>query len=108
MARISLQRERSSPPLEGLIERMVLASTDPGDLVVDPFAGSGTTLRVCQVLERSAIGIELNREYVDLIKRRLAESFLGFDSVDPRQDRTPRDFPKPLASHLQMTLLPEH
>ena len=93
---------------EGLIERMVLASTDAGDLVVDPFAGSGTTLRVCQVLERSAVGIELNPEYVELIKRRLAESFLGFDSVDPRQDRTPRDLPKPLASHLQMTLLPEH
>ena len=73
--------ERQNHPTqkpEALIERMVLASTDAGDLVVDPFAGSGTTLRVCQVLERSAVGIELNPEYVDLIERRLAfADFLG-------------------------------
>ncbi|RPI63968.1 MAG: site-specific DNA-methyltransferase, partial [Planctomycetaceae bacterium] len=44
---------------EGLIERIVLASSNKNDLVVDPFAGSGTTLRVCQQLDRRSIGIEL-------------------------------------------------
>lgn len=76
---------------EGLIERMVLASSDSGDLVLDPFAGSGTTLRVCQQLDRRAIGIEINPDYVTMTKDRLKAGFLGFDSVDPRMERVPRD-----------------
>jgi len=80
---------------EGLIERMVLASTDKGDLVVDPFCGSGTTLRVCQQLERDAIGIEINPEYVSMTKDRLASSFQGFDSLDPRMERVPLDLRRP-------------
>lgn len=76
---------------EGLIERMVLASSDAGDLVIDPFAGSGTTLRVCQQLGRRAIGIEINPDYVSMTKDRLGEMFSGFDSVDPRMERVPLD-----------------
>lgn len=76
---------------EGLIERMVLASSDEGDLVVDPFSGSGTTLRVCQQLNRRAIGIEINPDYVSRTKDRLAMEFTGFDSVDPRMERVPLD-----------------
>lgn len=76
---------------EGLIERLVLASSDKNDLVVDPFSGSGTTLRVCQQLGRRAIGIEINPEYVTMTKDRLASAFTGFDSVDPRMKRVPRD-----------------
>lgn len=76
---------------EGLIERMVLASSCEGDTVLDPFAGSGTTLRVCQQLNRSCIGFELNKEYVDIINLRLSENFTGFDSIDPRMKRIPND-----------------
>ncbi|MCK4292720.1 MAG: site-specific DNA-methyltransferase [Planctomycetes bacterium] len=76
---------------EGLIERMVLASSDEGDLVVDPFSGSGTTLRVCQQLNRRALGIEINPDYVTMTRDRLGGSFTGFDSVDPRMGRVPRD-----------------
>ncbi len=76
---------------EGLVERMVLASSDEGDLVVDPFSGSGTTLRVCQQLDRKAIGIEINPNYVTMTKDRLGATFTGFDSVDPRMSRVPRD-----------------
>lgn len=76
---------------EGLIERMVLASSDEGDIVLDPFLGSGTTARVCQQLNRNCIGFELNPEYVDMSKRRLEEPFNGFDSVDPRMERVPND-----------------
>lgn len=76
---------------EGLIERMVLASSDEGDIVVDPFSGSGTTLRVCQQLNRCAIGIEINPEYVSITKDRLGIEFTGFDSVDPRMERVPLD-----------------
>ena len=80
---------------EGLIERMVLASSDEGDLVVDPFSGSGTTLRVCQQLNRNAIGIEINPDYVILTRGRLGVPFSGFDSVDPRMARVPRDLRQP-------------
>jgi site-specific DNA-methyltransferase (adenine-specific) len=80
---------------EGLIERMVLASSDEGDLVVDPFSGSGTTLRVCQQLGRNAIGIEINPDYVAITQNRLGAEFGGFDSVDPRMERVPLDLRRP-------------
>lgn len=74
---------------EGLIERMVLSSSRVNDLVVDPFAGSGTTLRVCQQLDRKCVGIELNRDYVKMTEKRLSAPFAGFDSIDPRMKRVP-------------------
>lgn len=95
---------------EGLIERMILASSDKGDTVLDPFSGSGTTLRVCQQLERKGVGFELNPEYVEMTKARLAEPFNGFDSVDPRMERVPNDLRKPeirdeyLANHINWFL----
>lgn len=76
---------------EGIIERMVLASSDENDMVFDPFAGSGTTLRVCQQLNRRCTGVEINPEYVDMIKARLNSTFRGFDSIDPRMERVPLD-----------------
>lgn len=76
---------------EGIIERIVLASSNKGDTVLDPFSGSGTTLRVCQQLDRKAIGFELNPEYVAMTEMRLSEPFMGFDSVDPRMERVPND-----------------
>jgi hypothetical protein len=78
-----------------LIERVVLASSNKNDLVVDPFAGSGTTLRVCQHLDRQSTGIELSSEYVSLIETRLKEPFTGFDSIDPRMKRIPNDLNDP-------------
>lgn len=80
---------------EGLIERMILASTDENDFVVDPFAGSGTTLRVCQQLKRKCLGIELNENYVTLTEERLKKPFLGFDGIDPRMERIPKDLKNP-------------
>ena len=76
---------------EGIIERIVLASSNKGDIVLDPFSGSGTTLRVCQQLGRKAIGFELNPEYVAMTEQRRSEPCSGFDSVDPRMERVPND-----------------
>ncbi|MDE0554364.1 MAG: site-specific DNA-methyltransferase [Candidatus Poribacteria bacterium] len=56
-----------------LLLRIILSSTNPGDIIVDPFAGSGTTLVVAEQLGRSAIGIELDSHNVSLIQDRLAE-----------------------------------
>ena len=76
---------------EGIIERIVLASSHKGGLVLDPFSGSGTTLRVCQQLNRKAIGFELNPEYVTMTELRLSSPFTSFDSVDTRMERVPND-----------------
>jgi DNA modification methylase len=88
------QKNRQPHPTqkpEGLIERMVLASSNENDLVVDPFSGSGTTLRVCQQLNRNCIGIELNAEYVKMTQERLQEFFVEFDSFDLKMERIPND-----------------
>ncbi len=52
---------------EGLPEWFIRLFTKPGDMVLDPFAGSGTTLRVARNLQRNSIGIELSDEYCKLI-----------------------------------------
>ena len=56
-----------------LLLRIVLSSTNPGDLVLDPFAGSGTTLIVADQLGRKSVGIELDAENIALIQNRLNE-----------------------------------
>ena len=48
---------------EKLIAKLILASSEPGDLVFDPFAGSGTTCVVAKKLGRRYLGIEIDREY---------------------------------------------
>ena len=79
---------------EGLIERMILASSCRGSVILDPFLGSGTTLRVCQQLYRTGVGIELNPDYVKMSKERLQRKFSGFDSIDLRMQRVPLDLNK--------------
>jgi site-specific DNA-methyltransferase (adenine-specific) len=59
--------------------------------VLDPFCGSGTSLRVCQQLNRQGIGIEINKDYVTMTKERLSQPFYGFDSIDERMERVPND-----------------
>lgn len=56
---------------EKLIAKLVLASTNPGDFVLDPFLGSGTTSVVSKKLGRKYLGIELDKEYSLLAERRL-------------------------------------
>jgi DNA modification methylase len=88
--------EREAHPTqkpEALLERIIKASSNPGDLVLDPFVGSGTTCRVAQVLERNWLGIDLNPEYIIMSQRRIEAVFEGFDSLDPRLNRTPKDLP---------------
>ena len=56
-------------PIE-LLEKIILGSTDEGDLILDPFNGSGTTGIVASKLNRKYIGIEKEKEYLDLTIRR--------------------------------------
>ena len=75
---------------EALLERVVLASTNPGDIVLDPFMGSGTTGAVALRHGRRFIGIEMDAEYLEGIARpRLqaeADAFKGLPEVGRKPD----------------------
>lgn len=62
-----------------LIEPCILAGSKAGDVILDPFAGSGTTLAVATKHNRNSIGIELNPEYVKLIHKRVLAVPLSMD-----------------------------
>ena len=71
-----------------LLERIIAASSNEGDLVLDPFCGCGTTVHAAQKLNRRWIGIDVTHLAIGLIKRRLSEAFKGvtFDIVGVPQD----------------------
>lgn len=56
---------------EKLIERLILASSKEGDVILDPFVGSGTTLVVAKKLNRRYCGIEINEEYCLMTEKRI-------------------------------------
>ena len=58
---------------ESLLKRIISASSNKGDLVLDPFCGSGTTAAAAKQLGRNYTGIEISQEYVKNAKKRLAE-----------------------------------
>ena len=60
-------------PLE-LFKRLIEMTTDEGDLVVDPFMGTGTTAVAALLLNRNWIGIESNKEYIDLARKRVEKN----------------------------------
>ena len=57
---------------ETLVRRIIGVSSNPGDVVLDPFAGSGTVPAVAQAMGREAIGIELSPEYAEIAAGRIA------------------------------------
>ena len=56
---------------EKLIERLVLASSNIGDLILDPFSGVGTTQVVCKKNKRNFVGFEIDKKYVELSNERM-------------------------------------
>jgi DNA modification methylase len=60
---------------EALLERILLSSSEKGDVVLDPFCGCGTTVQVAQKLKRKWIGIDITHLAISLIKQRLSDSF---------------------------------
>jgi site-specific DNA-methyltransferase (adenine-specific) len=68
-------KERTGYPTqkpEALLERLILALTNDGDAVLDPYCGSGTTLAVALRLGRQAIGIDVGEEAIRTCQTRLA------------------------------------
>ena len=91
---------------EALLRRVLLASTRPGDVVLDPFFGTGTSGAVAKQLGRRWIGIEREPGYVSLARRRIAQVRLeaGASSnaeVDDQRRNTPRvPFERLVAAHM--------
>jgi DNA modification methylase len=65
-----------APFPQALASDHIQSWSNPGDVVLDPFAGSGTTLKAAKELNRRFIGIEINPEYVAICKRRIAQDVL--------------------------------
>lgn len=71
---------------EELVRKFVLASSQPGDLVIDPFSGSGTTVVVAEQLGRRWMGCDLDAEYhqwaiarLETVRRLTSEEWIAFD-----------------------------
>jgi hypothetical protein len=75
------------PKPEALMCELVQQFTDPGELILDPFAGSGTTLLAAKRLGRRAIGIEINEQFAETAARRLQQGSLGlFEEAVAKQE----------------------
>ena len=61
----------SAPFPEKLAEDHILSWSNEGDTILDPMAGSGTTLKMAKKNNRNYIGIEISQEYIDIINKRL-------------------------------------
>lgn len=72
-------RDRLHPNMKplGVLARLVLALSDPGDMILDPFMGSGTTLLAAKTLGRKSIGIEIEERYCEIAARRLGQEVLA-------------------------------
>ena len=83
-----------------LLDRILLASSNEGDLVLDPFLGGGTTLLAAFRLRRHALGCELSLDYINLSIRRICSNLVQVDlslssfqfSLDPFPDPMDRSF----------------
>lgn len=64
---------------EILVRDHIISWSNEGDVVLDPFMGSGTTAKVARALGRKYIGFEISQEYVDLANKRLQETKTLFD-----------------------------
>lgn len=83
--------ERTGHPCqmpEAVLERIIRVTTQPGDKVLDPFAGSGTTLAVAKRLGRQYLGVELSEQYADGVRQRLQRVEFAAPP-EPRRKKVP-------------------
>jgi DNA modification methylase len=85
-------KERGQHPCQmplALLERIIRVSSNPGDLVLDPFAGSGTTLAAAKKCGRDYFGVELSDNYVEAIRDRLGRVVVDEEVVAKSSKRRP-------------------
>ncbi len=61
---------------EKLLDRIITASSKTGNVILDPFQGTGTTAVIAKRLKRKYIGIEIDKKYIAITKKRLKEELL--------------------------------
>ena len=59
-------------PVE-LLRKIILSSSNPDSIIIDPFGGSGTTYAVAEAYQRKWLGNEINKKYCDMIKKRVSD-----------------------------------
>jgi len=72
---------------EALLKRIILASSNPGDIVADFFCGSGTTLAVAEKLGRRWIGCDLSKFAIQVTRKRLLDIHNSKDLIDEKKER---------------------
>ena len=75
------EKQHTCPKPLNLMQIVVGRFTLPGDVILDPFMGSGTTLRAAKDLGRRAIGIEIEEKYVEIAARRLEQQVLPIGDI---------------------------
>lgn len=81
-----------APFPEALARDHIISWSNPGDLVLDPFLGSGTTLKMAQHLDRRAIGIEISEEYCKIAVDRLRQPSFFSLPTETKNGHTPKQF----------------
>jgi hypothetical protein len=71
------KKAHSTQKPEELLKRVILSSSKEGDIILDPFSGSGTTCAVAKKLNRCAIGIEKEEKYIEISKQRLSKIIIS-------------------------------
>ena len=100
------QRSHPTQKPEALMYRIILSSTNKGDIILDPFLGSGTTAVVAKKLQRNFIGIEQDKEYVSLAKKRLKQTKVLNDEVVIMK-KSRKDLPKvPFGELVEQGIIP--
>ena len=100
------QRSHPTQKPEALMYRIILSSTNKGDIILDPFLGSGTTAVVTKKLQRNFIGIEQDKEYVSLAKKRLKQTKVLNDEVVIMK-KSRKDLPKvPFGELVEQGIIP--
>ena len=91
-------KERLGYPTQkpiALLERIIQASSNPGDMVLDPFCGCGTTIDAAEKLGRKWIGIDITQLAITLIKKRLRDTYGGKIKIETHGEPvTPADAAK--------------